>query len=78
MLRLYAALVPLVACGPAPLQVQFYEVDGRAFSWWERATIDLIAEAAAREVSWRLPELPGDLPEWRIQTFPAWVWEAAA
>jgi hypothetical protein len=51
----------LVGCDAEPLQIDFYEVDGRALTWWERATVVLVAEAAAREVRSRLHQLPKDL-----------------
>lgn len=48
----------LSACEPAHVQLEFYEIDGRGLSWWEQATVGVIAEAAAREVRTRLPQLP--------------------
>jgi hypothetical protein len=51
-----------VACAaPPPIRIEFYEIDGRAFSFWERAMVTTVAEAAALEVRSRLPQLPREL-----------------
>jgi len=64
---LLCAALCLVGCESQALQVDFYEVDGRALTWWERATVTLIAESTAREVRSRLPQLPQELVL-RVQT----------
>lgn len=58
---LSSALICLPGCESQSLQVDFYEVDGRALTWWERATVTLIADSTAREVRSRLPQLPREL-----------------
>jgi hypothetical protein len=58
---LFIIVCCVCACDAPHVTVEFYEVDGRALSWWERATVGLLAEAAAREVRSRLPQLPDAL-----------------
>lgn len=58
---LLCCVLCLTGCASQSLQVDFYEVDGRALAWWERAAVTLIAEGAAREVRARLPQLPEEL-----------------
>jgi hypothetical protein len=51
----------LSACGSSRLQLEFYAIDGRGLSWWERMIVTLIAEAAEREARPHLPQLPEQL-----------------
>lgn len=54
-------LLSLCACESQHLQVEFYSIDGRGLSWWQRMLVTLIAEAAEREARPRLPQLPDQL-----------------
>jgi hypothetical protein len=51
----------LSACEFSSLRVDFYFIDGRGLSWWDRMLVTLIAEAAEREARPHLPQLPQHL-----------------
>src|SRR5689334_24695191 len=57
-LLLLTVLLSVCACESQHLQVEFYSIDGRGLSWWQRMVVTLIAEAAERQARPRLPQLP--------------------
>jgi uncharacterized protein YjaZ len=61
LFRILCLSALLSACESSHLQLEFYEIDGRGLSWWERILVTLIAEAAEREARPRLPQLPQQL-----------------